>query len=279
MHEQFHKYFTEEDKNGSRRYALVGEFLGDESHPVGIIEHALRSLDSWNGSQAEKAHLRNLLTQLSSIENYKGFDPKIEEIEDEDKRNRVKRRILVEEFLVESFTDRSLTSYLNSIKYGNAKTSDVTNKSLLQKIIECIVKLFNLIRRANEPLLKIEDSTILAREYVLLSEKLDNNTLNAPSNIQQQSNDANNEGSNANNTSQERDIEDLTLFSSIIRPECMVFDSDELARKHREECSSINSSRVSTVSSMNDFINDFPRQVRAEISSMIERGQVNYICK
>ena len=78
---------------------------------------------------------------------------------------------LIEEWLVESLTQPLLANYLNKTKYEGADISSVKeNKSIFQKIIDVIIKLFNKIFGVNFG--EIKNNTIFAKQYLILSDKL-----------------------------------------------------------------------------------------------------------
>lgn len=85
--------------------------------------------------------------------------------------------INMEEFLMECLTQREIAKYLNNTEYKYA--SDISgisneNKSIFQKIIDILLDLLDLYRFGTT---NINNNSILAREYLILS-KTNNNTDN-----------------------------------------------------------------------------------------------------
>lgn len=78
-------------------------------------------------------------------------------------------RVNMEEFLVEALTQPALINYLNNTEYHSGidiAGIEQTKKSLLQKIIDLLLKLFNV------PNATIRNNSILARQYVILSKTI-----------------------------------------------------------------------------------------------------------
>lgn len=74
-------------------------------------------------------------------------------------------QLLAEEFLAESLTQPALVKYLNETEYKepvNISGIEIKNKSIFQKILDVIFELFGIKG-------KINDNSILAKEYLVLS--------------------------------------------------------------------------------------------------------------
>lgn len=276
IHENFHRYWSRYDSNGYGRRRLIPEILGAD----GLIARAQAALKNYNADPVIKKYLESMLKELSSVENYKHFNDEVNLLPDSTEEERAEKRarqerILAEEFIVESFTDRHLAEFLNSVQYSGADTNNVEskNKSLLQRLIDLIVRFFNTIKA-----FKIEKNSILAREYELLSKKLDTRTLENKGNQIEDTTNGEQNSDNSSSSNQTYRSEDDLMFSSFIRP-VETMDIDEIELEHHNKKSIVDTTNVVDTSSMFDFVNDFKSDIKAALAQMVTRGEVKYACQ
>lgn len=276
IHENFHKYWSRYDNNGYGRRRLIPEILGAD----GLIARAQAALANYNADEVIKSYLTSMLNELSSIDNYKHFSAEVRNLPESTEEERTKKRelmerILAEEFIVESFTDRHLAEFLNSVKYEGADINNVEskNKSLLQRLIDLIVKFFNTIKA-----FKIEKNSILAREYELLSKKLDSRTLENKGEQIENADSGEENSSNNSSSNQTYRSEDELMFSSFVRP-IETMDVDEIALEHHAKRSVVDTTNVVDTSSMFTFASGFKSDINNALAQMVARGEIKYACR
>lgn len=160
IHENFHKAFNDNSINTSDYEKLLNDFIAVYDL---FVQDVTANKD--NNEDANKIYdwLQNTGFSPDSYEDIKEF---------------------VEEWITESFTNNLITKYLNQIEYKDAKASEIkgTKKTLLQKIIDAIINFFKQIDiikgkytkdEAND-IYNIKDDTLLAKEYVMLSNVVSN---------------------------------------------------------------------------------------------------------
>ena len=116
----------------------------------------------------------------------------------------------VEEWLVESLTQPLLSNYLNNTKYEGADISSIReeNKSIFQKIVDAIINLFNNIFGKRYKVGKIQNNTIFAKQYLILSDKLATNAVKEDTTKPKRKRTSGNKG-------QQQDPAQLTLFGEV----------------------------------------------------------------
>ena len=117
---------------------------------------------------------------------------------------------IIEEWLVESLTQPVLANYLNNTKYENADVTAVKeNKSIFQKIVDVLIKLFNKIFGVRFG--EIKNNTIFAKQYLILSDKL----TSPPTNKEQDKFEENTKPKRQRRSSKKVKEQEPTLFDGI----------------------------------------------------------------
>ena len=169
----------------NRKYELIRTLIHEYLHKLfnenadkEFIKHrAAELISTLNAFQQAVAKDKSKNTQLKQA--FKRF---IEDITIQNGKLYVNGRALtqqetfveLEEWLVESLTQPLLSNYLNKTKYDNADISTIKeeNKSIFQKIVDAIIKLFNNIFGNKYKVAKIKNNTIFAKQYLILSDKI-----------------------------------------------------------------------------------------------------------
>ena len=156
VHESIHAKVDREKLFDGREY-LVDELLNTYDAFIKAIN---------NDTSEEAANLRDWVAKSKfTLEDYFDSLPKADKEKWSKRTDEEKRRLFAEEWLAESLSQSLLMRYLNKVNYSNIGTpidTNVGNKSLFQKIIEALLKLFKI----NNGL--IDKSSILAYQYEIL---------------------------------------------------------------------------------------------------------------
>lgn len=165
IHEQIHAQFAKLDAKTKEK------ILNDLSEVYyNVVKYLKRDINSNNKEIANLA--RTLLDWINnnnfSPEKYGENLPKTarEKYYAQDETARLQH--FMEEFLVESMTNPSILYYLNNTEYREANIESTGSKSLLQRILELLLELFNKIGRYKNKLPKINNNSILATQFKIL---------------------------------------------------------------------------------------------------------------
>lgn len=160
IHERLHRLFAENEESdyiAKRKKELIDTLVAFRN---AITNDKSDSQSVKNIRSAFTKFLDNIIVENGVIKNQDGST-----MEQADQLD------IIEEWLVESLTQPVLANYLNNTKYENADiTSIKENKSIFQKIIDVIIKLFNKFFGKNFG--EIKNNTIFAKQYLILSDKL-----------------------------------------------------------------------------------------------------------
>ena len=167
IHEKFHKTLNlAEEANPIKKKEIVNELLNTY----------IKFVESLNEQKDTNPLAAAISSQFSAfINKYKVKDGELY-INDK-KANKEVLDDFVEEWLIESLTQPAILQYNNQVEYGDADISkiDGKSKSIFQKIIDAIINLYTLIAKSfGKQTFKIKNNTILAKQYVLLSNELGN---------------------------------------------------------------------------------------------------------
>ena len=161
VHENLHRLFQE--KNVFAREGLVNDLYDTYNKFVEAINNDINNKDSANHEVAKLLKSR-LLDKNFSLEGYgkslSVSNRKIWDARTEDER----KQKFAEEWLIESITQPALINYLNNTMYGDVQVADNANKTIWQKIIDVLLKLFG---KSSDV---IKNNTILAKQYSLLGD-------------------------------------------------------------------------------------------------------------
>lgn len=146
IHENFHKHFNN---------ASIGTRVRTIEEIIDTYNQFKKFLDNYKGNDSSILSAKNFIEKNPHIfdRNYSGTEyKKLSDVE------------FAEEWLTESFTRDFLADALNKVSYdGEIKTNE--NKSLLQKIVEAILNLFNKVFD------NLNKKSILAKQYSILGEE------------------------------------------------------------------------------------------------------------
>lgn len=125
------------------------------------------------------------------------------------------RRVFAEEWLIESLSQSNIIKYLNQVEYTGegvaVVTEDNEKKSIFQKIIDILLKIFNIKDSS------IKNNTIFARQYEILN--INDNNISNENEIKQDIKD--------NQVLSDKDVgEDITKESEIIEEDINEEDNE-----------------------------------------------------
>ena len=282
MHENFHKLL--EETNMFAKENMIADLFDTYESFIKAIEIDTLNKDSANYKQA-KAIFDGFINKGFSFETYGNNLSKAAKEVWNNKTEQERRQQFAEEWLVESITQPALIEYLNNTQYGEVKVDDVANKSIWQKIIDVLLKLFGKSSKV------IENNTILAKQYSLLGE--------ATQDITNEVSDVKTEDStidDTNNIETEVVVSDRTtdMLDSYTETEINTdkLEEDELfattdiietndesyinAFDNNPELSPIG---VSKISDMASYINRFDEVDKPAITKMINNNDIKFNCK
>ena len=142
IHENIHRLFNDTSNiSKTKRRKAVNDLFNLCKYTIETIKKDDRISDSF------KERMLNLFSK---------YDINTTDIE--------QKTIIAEEFLAESLSQREFMRYLNSTNYAEVVSIDIEeNKTIFQKIIDILAKLFGI---------NIKDNTILAKEFEIFSNTL-----------------------------------------------------------------------------------------------------------
>lgn len=174
IHEKFHKTLNlAEESNPIKKREIVNELLNTY----------VKFVDSLNEQKDTNPLAAAISSQFNAFINKYVVFTYNKKVKDGvlyingEKANKEALDDFVEEWLVESLTQPAILQYNNQVEYGEADVSkiDGKSKSIFQKIIDAIINLYTLIAKSfGKQTLKIKNNTILAKQYMLLSNELGN---------------------------------------------------------------------------------------------------------
>lgn len=176
IHERIHQQFVNTGLN--KKDSIVTDLLDVYNVFIKSIENDLNNEDKSSERYKLAERIKKWLDHNNfNIENYgrlinKDKDPK--RAEEKFKKNWVsksqeeKERIFAEEWLAESLTRKDIINYLNTTEYNGkeiiVENIDFKKKSLWQKIIDALIKLFGINNK------NIKNNSILAQQYKILGD-------------------------------------------------------------------------------------------------------------
>ena len=169
IHERLHKLFTATED---------GEFIKKRKEE--LIDTLVAFRNAIYNDKSKSQTIKNLKDTLHKFLDDIVIENGIIKNQDGSTIEQSKQLDIIEEWLVESLTQPILANYLNKTKYEGADiTAIAQNKSIFQKIVDVIIKLFNKIFGVKFG--EIKNNTIFAKQYLILSDKL-----NAPPTTKEQ---------------------------------------------------------------------------------------------
>lgn len=215
MHEQFHNLLSQYNKkNGRLSRQLVNELL--ETYRQ-FKESVRAQLENYpNDKQLQE--LNKFINDLDNVFN----------------NDKVSDARKAEEWLVESLTQTPLIEYLNNTNYIGTIEETKKEKTIWQKIIDCLLKLFGINNG------KLKDGSILAKHYSLLGNSIHANNskqTNIEYTVNEDITESATEESNENVSNQEQEnVEDINNINNENNPSNNINDQTE-ENKETEELS------------------------------------------
>ena len=191
-----------------------------------------------------------------------------------DRSQEEKDAYFAEEWLAESLSQAELINYLNTHNYKESIriNEDEDNKSIFQKIIELLLKLFGKTTK------NLNKSSILAKQYQILGNgfnvetSTDNNVI-----IDENVNDKG-PGESEINTIEKpqrrprvKDTEQFAVTSDIS-------NVNEININSHNETTNFDAFGVNNIKDMDSYIQQFPIQDRAVIAQMVADNQLIFVC-
>lgn len=213
------------------------------------------------------------------------------------------RRVFAEEWLVESLSQSNIIKYLNQVEYTGegvaVVTEDNEKKSIFQKIIDILLKIFNIKDSS------IKNNTIFARQYEILN--INDNNISNENEIKQDIKD--------NQVLSDKDVgEDITKESEIIEEDIneeddefgeddydfdiiededyntinndfdellsITFDIEDInAVKNNDGNIIAETLDITRINNMADYLNSYSEQDKPLIAKMLRNGELKYACR
>ena len=201
-----------------------------------------------------------------------------------ERNNEINDSILneAEEFLVESITREDFYSILNELETESGEDYIVENenKSIFNKIIDILFKIFNKLVGKD---VDLNTKSILAKEYKILSDdiKVIQDTIKKVETNITPENNRENDGETSKENNEENVLyeldEELTEDEEYKTEN---IDLNDLFFSATTDIETYNA-KLNTlkISSMNDFIKQFPIENRTDIEQMLDNNEITYYCK
>ena len=302
IHEQLHAHIDEH--NLFDKENIVDDLFETYNKFIEAVEH-----DANYGDRNSERY--NLAVNIKKWIEDNGFTFKdyFERIKAKQKDNYIElsedeqRRIFAEEWLVESLSQSNIIKYLNQVEYTGegvaVVTEDNEKKSIFQKIIDILLKIFNIKDSS------IKNNTIFARQYEILN--INDNNISNENEIKQDIKD--------NQVLSDKDVgEDITKESEIIEEDIneeddefgeddydsdiiededyntINNDSDELlsitsdiedinAVKNNDGNIIAETLDITRINNMADYLNSYSEQDKPLIAKMLRNGELKYACR
>lgn len=251
LHENIHRQFN---KNGYRtNKEVINEIIDTWNE---FIENIKDSNDSVHKEIMKHINEWNYF----SIDDFAKKYPN-------DAKEQLRQRF-AEEIIAESFTQSAIFNALNNIEStrGDSTIKD-TKHSLFQKIINSILKLLGL--KTNN----IKNNTILARQYNLFANVINNNN----------ENNINENAVENNNINEDTSIEELDDEKYIKQnnEEIIEEQSIENIEEYFDDLFSITDdidAGILTTNSIANFIESFEPSIQPKIANFVRNGGINFKC-
>ena len=203
-----------------------------------------------------------------------------------ERNNEINDSILneAEEFLVESITREDFYSVLNELETESGKDYIVENenKSIFNRIIDILFRIFNKLVGKD---VDLNTKSILAKEYKILSDDIKvvqdaikkiETDVTTETNITPENNGENGEENALNEVNKKLTEDKTTLVTE--NPENV--NVNDLPFSATTDIKTYNAKLTTLkISSMNDFIKQFPIENRTDIERMLDNNEITYYCK
>lgn len=259
MHEQFHKYFEE---SGYRKRTDITNELID------IYDEFVEALNK--EPEKYKSILKWIEENNFTLDGYANNLPKKER---EHLNENELRQLFAEEWLVESLSQQAILNAMNDIKSTRGDSNiEGENKSLFQKIIDAILKLFG-INFDN-----VENNTILAREYKLLGDNV--STLSDTNDVDV----INKEKAEQVDTTEETeesvspDEDAIEVADKINEGLQDTYDDDFDMFEVNALTTEVDTDNTKGVNSIRSLIDTYDERERPGMARFVENGGINFRC-
>ena len=201
-----------------------------------------------------------------------------------ERNNEINDSILneAEEFLVESITREDFYSILNELETESGEDYIVENenKSIFNKIIDILFKIFNKLVGKD---VDLNTKSILAKEYKILSDdiKVIQDTIKKVETNITPENNRENDGETSKENNEDNVLYELN--EKLTEDEEYKTENEDLNDLFFSATTDIETynTKLNTlkISSMNDFIKQFPIENRTDIEQMLDNNEITYYCK
>lgn len=263
MHEQFHKYF---EQSGYRKRADITNELIDIYNE--FVEKINAEPDKY------KSIIEWIVKNNFTVDNYINNLPK--KLRDSLNEQEL-RQLFAEEWLVESLSQQAILNAMNELKSTRGDSNiEAGEKSLFQKLIDAILKLFG-INFDN-----VENNSILAREYKLLGNNIgelaDTNDVTLVN-----KEEVNNEDT-TQQTEEPIDIDEdaIEVATKENMNQQVEFDDDlelfEIPTIKGAFTTEVDDRIVHAVNSIKSLIDTYDERERPGIADFVQNGGINFRC-
>ena len=197
-----------------------------------------------------------------------------------ERNNEINDSILneAEEFLVESITREDFYSVLNELETESGEDYIVENenKSIFNRIIDILFRIFNKLVGKD---IDLNTKSILAKEYKILSDDI-KAVQNIIENINNIVNDKITDKGTNGSESEVLDRTSLGDTNEKLGEDIFSKFNPDLPFSATTDIETYNA-KLNTlkISSMNDFIKQFPIENRTDIEQMLDNNEITYYCK
>lgn len=201
-----------------------------------------------------------------------------------ERNNEINDSILneAEEFLVESITREDFYSVLNELETESGEDYIVENenKSIFNRIIDILFRIFNKLVGKD---VDLNTKSILAKEYKILSDdiKVIQDTIKKVETNITPENNRENDGETSKENNEDNVLYELN--EKLTEDEEYKTENEDLNDLFFSATTDIEiyNAKLNTlkISSMNDFIKQFPIENRTDIEQMLDNNEITYYCK
>ena len=303
IHENLHDKFNKQ--NLFARQGLVEDLFDTYNATIEAIENIIKT------ASEDSAEYKNAVQVRHWLENNK-FNPTDYFTQFNAEKNaqyatmseEERSRIFAEEWLVETLTQPLLMNFLNSTEYRGQEVSvegiEEANKSIWQKIIDLLLKLFGKGRT------NIKNNTIFAQQYLILG-NIDNTVNNTKEEVNERVITDKDAGVDATkNTEDSEEVvednydEELGIFEEDtnyaednldgiyiinlddkIELDAITTSAEEYIIDHVDNDGGATAETfgVTRITNMADYLNMFAEQDKPLIAKMLENGELKYACR
>ena len=289
IHESLHDRIAK--ANLFERKKIIAGLLDTYNETIKALDDIIANVDPNNIEYRNAKNLKDQLEANHLNPNTYFTYGSAEQVEEYSKLSQEEKdAIFAEEWLVECLSQDVLMKFLNNTKYskGEVIVNNIKeeNKSIWQKIIDLLLKLFK-INNGN-----IKNNTIFAQQYLLLSNDVNKyNTAEEKAVVEEKAvtetsveeetddvfGDEYVDSENEDIEQQFRDMEDI--WNDIRYSITETFDDYIEDIVNNDGNATAETFGVTRVSNMNDYINSFPTHIQPLIAKMVRNGEIKWVCR